>query len=959
MFQRILLSLTLGLTLTACQSSKKHSKVSTKNIKKATHLLQNHKQMTFSGKRSGEGYFSPDGKTMIFQSEREKTNPFYQIYTMDMASREIRRVSNGIGKTTCSWIHPNKKQVLYSSTHEDKNAKLKMREELSFQASGKTRRYSWDYDENYEIYVSPIIGGPAKNITKTLGYDAEASFSPDGKSIIFASNRSAYSSELTDKEKEIFNKDKSYFMDLYIMDSDGKNVRQLTKTPGYDGGPFFSPDGDSIVWRRFTPDGHSAEVYTMDLATGEETQVTRLGAMSWAPFFHPSGDYIVFTSNLYGYSNFELFIVDRKGSRDPVRITELNDFDGLPVFTPDGTQLTWNRKLPAGSQIFTGDWNDSEARKALGLPKRFPMPTELRTEVHPEDAQSIVQFLASAEMRGRATGSPEEKVYTQKIADYFKELGLSTIHSSYFQNFSFSKKAQLNSGSEFTILNNKQENLVLNQSWRPLSFSKSGAVAASEIVFAGYGITAPEASGQKSYNSYTDLDVKDKWVMFFRYVPEDVKRDRREHLLRYSRLEHKLLVARQLGARGAIIINGPQAKAKTDLIPFQQNSSTDAGIVAVSVNTESADHILANKDLKVKDLQKKLDKEEDLAGFLVPNIKVSAQVNIRREKGTARNVYGLLKVPGATRTLVIGAHGDHLGQGQSSSSTMKSSDSTDIHFGADDNASGVAGVLELAHWFKNEAKNSRPRHNILFAIWSGEELGNLGSARFTSRMKRMRLNVSAYFNMDMIGRITEAGKIRALNIQGVASSPDWPSLIEQNPAPIGVQLSEDPYLPTDAMSFYVANVPILSFFSGVHSDYHSPRDTHDKIDYLGLANTVKYVGTLAKKMAWDGRIPKYKRVQQTPSKMGRGFRIFLGTIPDYSSSEKTGVKLSGVVKGGPAEQAGLKDGDVIVKLSTYDIKTIHDYVYSLESMRPGKPTNVTVIREGKKTELKITPKARQ
>ena len=961
MLRILVTALIAALTLVGCNSgSKKTKKVNTKNIQQATHILQNHRQMTFSGKRAGEGYFSADGKTMVFQSEREKSNPFYQIYTMDMKSRKIRRVSNGIGKTTCAWIHPNGKKVLYSSTHQDPKAKVKMQKELAFRESGKLRRYSWDYDENYDIYTSSIRGGKARNLTKTLGYDAEGSFSPDGKHIVFASNRDAYSRDLTPEETEIFKRDKSYFMELYIMDSDGRNVRRLTTSPGYDGGPFFSPDGKSIVWRRFKPDGHSAEVFTMNLATGQETQITRMGAMSWAPFYHPSGDYIVFTSNVYGYSNFELFIVDRKGAREPVRITELDRFDGLPVFTPDGTQLTWNRKLAGnGSQIFTGDWNDSEARKALGLPEKFPMPSELKTEITPDDAKRIVQYLASTDMNGRATGSTEETIYTQKIADYFKQLGLKPIRGFYFQDFKFSRKAQQASGSELTLMTTTQTNLKLNEEWRPLSFSKTGAIAASEIVFAGYGITAPESSDQKAYNSYTGLDVKDKWVMFFRYVPENIDRNRREHLLRYSRLEHKLLVARQLGARGAIIVNGPNAKAKSDLIPFQQASSTDSGLVTITVTTETADKLLASKEIKLKTIQKTLDKEEDFSGFTIPGIKISAQVNIIREKGTARSVFGLLKVPGATRTLIIGAHGDHLGQGKSSSSTMKSSDKTDIHYGADDNASGVAGVLELAHWMTTESKKRRPRHNILFAVWSGEELGNLGSLRFTKRMKRLRINPSAYLNMDMIGRLTDEGKLRPLNIQGVASSPDWPTLIEQNPAPFGIQLSEDPYLPTDAMSFYVAGVPVLNFFTGVHSDYHSPRDTYDKIDYLGLTSTVKYVGTIGKTLAWNGRIPKYNRVQQTQSKMGRGFRIFLGTIPDYSSQTKSGVKLSGVIKGGPAEKAGLQDGDVIVKLSTYDIKTIHDYVYSLESMRPGTPTNITVLRKGKTKELQITPKARQ
>lgn len=955
----VLITFIATLPMTACQTTKK-SGASNQKIVNKSELLQNARQFTFSGKRAGEGYFSADGKKMIFQSEREPNNPFYQIYVMDMQTQKISRVSNGDGKTTCSWIFPDGKNVIYSSTFADPQTKALQKEELESRAAGKQKRYAWDYDPQYEIYSDKITGGQPVNLTRALGYDAEGSASPDGEWIVFSSNRHAYTSSLSEADQKKLTEDPSYFLDLYLMDKDGKQLKRLTNAPGYDGGPFFSPDGKSIVFRRFSPDGSSAEVYTMNLATMEEKQITHLGAMSWAPFYHPSGDYIVFTSNLYGFTNFELFIVDTNGTNAPVRITDSDGFDGLPVFVPSGERLTWNRKMPTGeSQIFIADWNDTEARKSLGLLQRFPTPNQLKSSIEAEDAQAFVSYLASEQMKGRATGSDAEKIYTQKFAEYFKSLGLSPLNGSYFQDFSISKAARIGSGNTATVIGASQTQLKLGDNWTPLSFSKSSGVAAGPIQFVGYGIVAAASNEQPAYDSYQGVDVTGKWVMLLSFVPEDVDRNLREHLLRYSRLEHKVSMARQRGARGVIVVYGPRSNTKSSLPSFLQGSSTDAGVATLAIDTRIAKEWFEKSNKNLDKVQKQLDQGETVEPFLITDTRLSSDINLVREKGQARNTLALLRAPGAVKTLVIGAHADHLGQGPSPSSLMNSSDKTDIHFGADDNASGVAGVLELAHYFSNESKKQMPRHNILFALWSGEELGNLGSTYFVDNLKRSGLSISAYLNMDMIGRLTNAGQIRPLAIQGVGSSSDWRTLIEGLPKDIGLSLSDDPYLPTDAMSFYIGEIPVLSFFTGVHQDYHTPRDTSNTLDYFGLQKTLSLVGSLAQKLAWDGRIPKYVKIEPNTKRNHRGFRIFLGTIPDYTNSDVKGVKLSGVIKGGPAEKAGLQDGDIIVRLSTFDIQNLHDYTFSLESIKPGEETTLTVLREGQEKELRITPQSRE
>ncbi len=194
-------------------------------------LLTNVRQLTFEGRRAGEGYFNADGTRMIFQSERDPANPYYQIFLMDLETGDVDRVSPGHGKTTCAWIHPTEERVLYASTHEDPAAREKMRTELEFRASGQRRRYAWDYDEHFDIYAQDLDTGERRNLTNTLGYDAEGAYSPDGTRIVFASNRRAYVGDMNPVEAAIFEHDKSFMMDIYLMNADGTGLRRLTDAP--------------------------------------------------------------------------------------------------------------------------------------------------------------------------------------------------------------------------------------------------------------------------------------------------------------------------------------------------------------------------------------------------------------------------------------------------------------------------------------------------------------------------------------------------------------------------------------------------------------------------------------------------------------------------------------------------------------------------------------------------------
>ncbi len=325
------------------------------------------RRLTFEGRRAGEGYFSPDGRQMVFQSERAEGNPFFQIYLLDLETGDTRQVSPGHGKTTCAFIRPETGEILFASTHHDPRSAELQRAEYEAREAGTASRYAWDYDPEMELYVAPAGGGEPVRLTEARGYDAEGSYSPDGEWIVFASNRQAYERELTAEEQKILEINPAYFAEIYLMRADGSDLRRLTEVPGYDGGPFFFADGERILWRRFDEEGLLADVYTIRPDGTGERRLTDFEAMSWAPYAHPSGAYVIFASNKLGFSNFELYLVDAEGRREPVRVTHTDGFDGLAVFTPDGRGLAWtsNRHGEKNGQIFLGAWNHEAALEAL------------------------------------------------------------------------------------------------------------------------------------------------------------------------------------------------------------------------------------------------------------------------------------------------------------------------------------------------------------------------------------------------------------------------------------------------------------------------------------------------------------------------------------------------------------------------------------------------------------------
>ncbi len=950
-------------------------------------LLANARQLIFEGRRSGEGYFSADGARMIFQSEREPGNPFYQMYVLDLETGDTQRISTGIGKTTCGWIHPQGHKVMFASTHSDPNARDKQKDELDKRAQGKGQRYAWSFDEHYEIYEVALEAGAPKKLTSSPGYDAEGSWSPDGKRIAFASNRDAYLRELTAEEQAIFARDKSYFMDLYVMNADGTDVQRLTHAPGYDGGPFFSPDGRRLVWRRFAKDGKTAEVWSMNGDGSDQRQLTRQGVMSWAPFYHPSGDYLVYTNNMHGYANFELFIVDVEGRSKPVRVTHTDGFDGLPVFSPDGKRLAWAsaRTPDRKAQIFIADWNDAEARRLLNLTSTaqgtrletastdvsIPDPHQTSAPIVPADLRMHVNYLASEALEGRRTGTRGEQLATAYVAAVFEFLGLQPAgdDDSYFQAFDFTSGISVGVDNRLMLQQSgDSRRLIVGQDWLPLSLSQSGTVEDVSIVFAGYGIVAPAAGGFAAHNDYAGLDIQGKWVMLLRYLPEGISAQHRQHLSYYADLHYKAMLARDHGARGIVLVSGPNAKVKNQLVTL----SADAGvagtsIAAISVTDAVAAQILsaANRDLQA--LQDTLDEGKSVEGFAVPQVKLGAVINLRQDKSMGRNVLARLaaREPVSDSMVIVGAHVDHIGRG-SAESLAGDEQRNDVHYGADDNASGVAALLEIAQYLVDQNKRGRLklRHDIVFAAWSGEELGTIGSQYFTKQLSKPGTSsnqpsrpVIAYLNMDMIGRME-----RHVYLQGTGSSPLWSGEIERRNVPIGLPIvtQSDSYLPTDATPFYLHGVPILNAFTGAHPDYNTPRDTADKLNYEAAAKIARLVALITRSVASRDEAPVYLAMEKPTAKMSRrNLRAYMGTIPEYGSADVRGVKLNGVAKGGPAETGGLQAGDVIVELAGRKVENIYDYTYGLNALKVGQPVEVVVQRAGQRVSVSVTPSSRE
>jgi len=574
-----------------------------------------------------------------------------------------------------------------------------------------------------------------------------------------------------------------------------------------------------------------------------------------------------------------------------------------------------------------------------------------------QDTKAYVRTLASERLEGRLAGSNGEKLAADFLVSELQKIGAKPLpgQTDFREPFEFTAGTK-DGGSSVRLT---PDTTYSGKDVRALSFSDNGDVT-GPVVFAGYGIVVPD-SQDFGYDSYATLDVKDKVVVVLRYFPEDADQKTKGILARYADLRYKAMAARQHGAKAMILVTGPNSPNAGELAPMSFDTAlAGSGIVAVSVTGDVAKQLFSKSDKTLADAQKSLDSgNPHVAGFALGGVTATVHADVVREKRTGHNVVAVLPATSSTNGVakpwvMVGAHYDHLGHGEAGNTLADKADANKTHFGADDNASGTAAALAVA---AKLAKQPRKR-NLLVAFWSGEELGLIGSTAFATKPPLPLDQVEAYLNFDMVGRMQD----NKLTIQATGTSGTWPKVIEQTNVAAGFDLllQADPYQPTDVATFNSASVPSLAFFTGTHADYHKPSDTADKIDYEDLDRVVDFAVAILNRLGNMTDAPQFTKVEQTTQSGGgrAGVRVFTGTIPDYSTEVK-GLLLSGVIGGGPAEQAGLQKGDVIVEIAGQTITNIYDYTYALDVLKIGQPTKVVYMRGTERKETILTPAARK
>ena len=575
-----------------------------------------------------------------------------------------------------------------------------------------------------------------------------------------------------------------------------------------------------------------------------------------------------------------------------------------------------------------------------------------------------VAYLAADELEGRMTGTEGARAAAAHITARLEALGVKPLpgHDSFALPFEFTAGTEDGGTTLKARAGEDSAAWTGTEHIQALSFSDNDTVSGS-VVFAGYGLVIPEAQGFP-YDSYAGIDVEGKIALVLRYFPEDADQETRGVLSRYSGLRYKAMQARERGAIGLLVVTGPRSPNAGEVIPMSFDTAiSGSGIVAASISGDVAAALFTVMEGTVegKSLEQVQESMDDAnphaVGFELPGVEIELTAAVEREQRIGTNIVGFIPGTAADTVdkpwVVIGAHYDHLGRGDGGNSLAKKEEAGEVHNGADDNASGVATLLETAARLATKPM----KRNVAIAFWSGEELGVLGSAHFVKEPPMPVEGIAGYLNYDMVGRLRE----NTLTIQAVGSAEEWPGLLEQTNVPVGfdLELGEDPYLPTDSSSFNQAGIPSLHFFTGSHDDYHRPSDDADRLDYEGMQRVARFGAILAGRVGSAEEPLTFVKVE--PKTTGGGdrdtLRAFTGTIPDYTT-EVEGLRLSGVVGGGPADEAGLTEGDVIVEFAGQTITNIYDYTYALDAVKVDVPVQVVFLRDSTRMEVTITPRAR-
>ncbi|MBT8378126.1 MAG: M28 family peptidase [Ignavibacteria bacterium] len=557
-------------------------------------------------------------------------------------------------------------------------------------------------------------------------------------------------------------------------------------------------------------------------------------------------------------------------------------------------------------------------------------------EITAEEIQQHINYFASDDLKGRDSGTEELFEASNYIKDEFVSYGLKPLfNESYLQEFSFIKSIELTENNKFVFsVHGDQISPDLNVEYTTVPFSGNAAVEGN-LIFAGFGISASDLD----YDDYEGIDVTGKVIIVMRNTPEsDVPHSEFDA---YSPLRKKASVARDKGAIGIIFVNPYNGhKKEDDLIDFEYDrGGAITEFPVINVKRSLVEKLFAEEEITFNDYYNKIIKTKKSASFEFKNSTASIKTEIEEVESISWNVGGYFEGGDPelkNEQIIIGAHFDHLGMGGDGS--LYRGDEPQIHNGADDNASGTTGVLELAEKFSS-VKNNLKRSVVFLAV-SGEELGLLGSNYFVNNMPFPSENAITMINMDMIGRLKDSSLI----VYGTGTSSNWKDILnEQNKYKFNLSFNDEGYGPSDHSSFYGKKIPVLFFFTGTHEDYHKPSDDSENINAEGEEAILNYIFNVAMNIDQNPERPDYLLVENEES--GKMFvrRVYVGTIPDFAGNVD-GYKISGVSEGSPAQIAGLKGGDIIIEFGGRKISNIYDFTYALADFVPGDIVDVVLKR---------------
>jgi hypothetical protein len=556
------------------------------------------------------------------------------------------------------------------------------------------------------------------------------------------------------------------------------------------------------------------------------------------------------------------------------------------------------------------------------------------------ELKSHLKFLAGDELKGRYPGATGDSILMNYISNEFKSYDMEFFSGNGIQKFDFISNVKQGPSNLLEIKGFEYEN---TSEFMPFSFSSSAEVFAP-VVFAGYGFNVKNDTIIR--DDYAGVDVNRKWVLILRGNP--LSPDQKNVFTSSEKDRDKVLLVKDKGAAGALLVSGSKFDSGDELNAMAGNLS-EVGLPCFQISRRLADKILLTSNTSLLQMEDKLYQKNNLNSFETKAI-IRGVSDVIQEKTKTGNVIAYFKgnKPAlAGKYIVIGAHHDHLGMGgQGSSSRMP--DTIAIHYGADDNASGVSAVLEVAEKFSI----LKPGRSIIFITFGAEEKGLIGSNYFTAHPPIPLENIELMLNLDMVGRLRDS----ILQIGGVGTSPEFKTILQetQKNTPFKFSLSDAGYGPSDHAAFYAKDKPVLFFSTGAHQDYHTPNDKVDSINLEGLEKISSYLVDMAlyfsnqeSKLVFQEAGPK-----ESTSNRYRG-KITFGIMPDVSDEGISGLKVLGVTPGKPAANSGMKKGDIITAIDGKSVGNIQDYMFRLGQLKPGEIVVVAIMRNNIKIELLV------